>query len=148
MGDRAFCEACGDSFNEGDTRTTFKETASKAGLGEDAMLGMAKQTVDILNTAKAAVSLEDALTAMFEIYDQDKSGFVTIDEQITMDRVFAEASKTPFSEDEARTNFTGSDANKDGKVSLQEHISFFKATAQSAGLSDETLLGMVRQTND
>merc|ERR1712166_1714361 len=109
---------------------------------------MVKQTVGMLKVAKPVVLLDDALNAMFEIYDLDKSGCITVDEMVILDKVFSEAGQAPFKEEETRSNFTESDANKDSKVSLAEYTAYFKATAGKTGMSEESLLGLVKQTNE
>jgi Ca2+-binding EF-hand superfamily protein len=165
--DREYAKVCGTEFKEEDTRASFKDSdankdgkvamsefigkfrsaSQDAGILEDAMIGMVGQTLNMLKKTKPVMSLDDAITGMFEIYDLDKSGFITIDEIVKMDKVVSEAMDTPFDEAETRSNFTESDANKDNKVSLSEYKAYFKTALQKTGLPESTLLGMVQQTN-
>jgi len=165
--DREYAKVCGTEFKEEDTRASFKDSdankdgkvamsefigkfraaSQDAGLLEDTMIGMVRQTLDMLKKTKPVMSLDDAITGMFEIYDLDKSGFITIDEIVKMDKVVSETMDTPFDEAETRSNFTESDANKDNKVSLSEYKAYFKTALQKTGLPEATLLGMVKQTN-
>jgi len=166
--DREFSKSCGSEFKEEESRASFKESdcnkdgkvalseytayfkslGTKAELEEDALLGMVKQTMDILKVAKPSISLDDSLNALFLIYDLDKSSFVTIDEMMAMDKEFSKACGSEFIEEESRANFKESDANKDGKVALSEYADYFKALGKKAGLGDDALTGMVRQTMD
>jgi Ca2+-binding EF-hand superfamily protein len=165
--DREYAKVCGIEFKEEDTRASFKDSdankdgkvamsefigkfrsaSQDAGILEDAMIGMVGQTLNMLKKTKPVMSLDDAITGMFEIYDLDKSGFITIDEIVKMDKVVSETMDTPFDEAETRSNFTESDANKDNKVSLSEYKAYFKTALQKTGLPESTLLGMVKQTN-
>mmetsp|Transcript_49471 Transcript_49471/g.90612 ORF Transcript_49471/g.90612 Transcript_49471/m.90612 type:complete len:121 (-) Transcript_49471:12-374(-) len=112
------------------------------------MTGLLKQTIEMLRDAKPVVQLDDAINALFEIYDIDKSGFITIDEMVRIDKVFSEACQTAFNEDEVRSAFSDSDANKDSKVSLAEFNAHFKELAVKTDLPEDRVLAMVQQTND
>lgn len=168
--DREFSKICGASFNEEESRKTFtesdvnkdgkvvlseflvyfKKTATGTGLTDDQILGMVQQTNEMLapEKDKVKITLDDALTGMFQIYDVDKSGFVTIDELLKMDKVFSKQCGAEYNEEETKNTFDSSDENKDGKVSLQEYLKYFKKTMGDAGLSEDDQIGMVKLTND
>merc|ERR1711924_13081 len=73
---------------------------------------------------------------------------ITVDEMLAMDREFSKVSGGEFSEEESRKTFSESDANKDGKVVLSEYLAYFKKAFKETGLTDEAILGMIKQTND
>merc|ERR1712232_430135 len=123
----------------------FKVVSSQAGISQKDMLGLVKQTIRVLKLAKPNISLDDAYRALFEICDLDKSGFITIDEQIAIDKIYAKVSDSPFDENDTRSTFSESDANKDGKVAFEEFVAYFKAVGERAGLPEDSLIGMVRQ---
>merc|ERR1719401_1572004 len=112
------------------------------------MIGLVKQTFRVLKLAKPDISLNDAYRALFEICDLDKSGFITIDEQITIDKIHAKVTDSPFDEKDTRSSFSESDANKDGKVTFEEFLAHYKAIGERSELPEDTIIGMVRQTND
>jgi len=166
--DKAFCEACGQDFDEESSRsnfsesdankdgkvslkeflTYFKATAAKADVPADAQIGFVKQAVEMLRgkTSTTTSGLDEGLTEMFQIYDLDKSGFVTIDEMLQMDKALSAAFSQDFDEASCKASFTESDANKDGKVSLGEFLTYFRASAPA--LPEEQKIGFVKQTNE
>merc|ERR1719160_2016770 len=111
----------------------MKRTAAQKNLSDDAILEYVLQTNEILIAGKAAITLDDALTAMFQIQDSDKSGFITMDECLEFDKTLSEVSGIPFNEAETKQTFTRTDVNKDGKVSLEEFKAYFKKAASEAG---------------
>lgn len=170
--DKVFSQECGAEFDEAETRKSFTESdknkdekvslkeyidsfkkiATDVGLADSGLLAMVEQTNSMLTAAKAKgepkVSLEDVLTAMFHIYDLDKSGFVTLDECMKMDKVFCEQCGATYDEADTKKYFSDSDENKDNKVSLKEFIASFAKTAKDAGLDEEAQFAMVKLTND
>eukprot|EP00746_Dinoflagellata_sp_MGD_P014794 gnl/MRDRNA2_/MRDRNA2_132582_c0_seq1.p1 gnl/MRDRNA2_/MRDRNA2_132582_c0~~gnl/MRDRNA2_/MRDRNA2_132582_c0_seq1.p1 ORF type:complete len:230 (-),score=61.00 gnl/MRDRNA2_/MRDRNA2_132582_c0_seq1:177-866(-) len=160
--DRAISEAggfeFGQSFSKGDSNkddkitlsefvADMKRTAAKNNLSDDALIEYVQRTNEILTVGKSKITLDDALTAMFQIQDLDKSGFITIDESLEFDKIFSEVSGMPFDETETKETFIQTDANKDGKVSLEEFKAYFKKTASEVGMNEAAQLGLVRQTN-
>lgn len=165
--DRAMSEARGLAFDEATSRETFhkgdtnkdekitldefvadmKRTAANSNLSDDAILEYVQQTNEILTAGNATITLDDALTAMFQIQDLDKSGFITMEETLEFDKLFSEVSGVQFDEAETKRTFTQTDADKDGRVSLEEFKTYFKKTASEAGMDESAQLGLVRQTN-
>ena len=57
-------------------------------------------------------AIEEALTKMFELYDIDHSGFVSLEENTAMDKKLSEVLGAPFDEGQSKASFSDSDANK------------------------------------
>jgi Ca2+-binding EF-hand superfamily protein len=127
--------------------TSYKNTSDVIMLWDRDTLSFGTETYEILTAGNATITLDDALTAMFQIQDLDKSGFITMEESLEFDKLFSEVSGVQFDEAETKETFAQTDANKDGKVSLEEFKAYFKKTASEAGMDESAQLGLVRQTN-
>jgi len=57
---------------------------------------------------------------VFNTYDMDGDGFITMEENIEQDRLIAEEQGKPFDESHSVSSFERTDLDKDGKVSLEE----------------------------
>jgi len=169
--DREFQKLCGADFNEEETRQTFlesdtnkdgkvvlaefiakfKKTGKEAGLSDADLAGMASQVAGMMAASKAdgkeKMTIDDALTGLFQIYDIDKSGFITLDEILKTDKAFSEVCGAAFDEEETKKTFSESDENKDQKVSLKEFVAYFKKNMADQGLSEDQMLGFVKMTN-
>mmetsp|Transcript_34232 Transcript_34232/g.91371 ORF Transcript_34232/g.91371 Transcript_34232/m.91371 type:complete len:116 (-) Transcript_34232:102-449(-) len=92
-------------------------------------------------------ALQDVLTEMFRIYDSDHSGFIDIEENLSLDRALANKFGTPFDEEESRTKFSGSDANKDGKVTIDEFLANAAENLRVGDANEEQAVEMIMLVN-
>jgi serine/threonine-protein phosphatase 2B regulatory subunit len=67
---------------------------------------------------------ENVLRLQFRMYDQDNSGYITIDEVYNLFKAFQDASGKPYHPQELRvlveTTFAAADQNHDGKIDFEE----------------------------
>jgi len=82
----------------------------------------------------------------FALHDLDHSGFVDIDENVTMDKSMAEAFGTPFDEAKSRACFKEFDINHDGQISLAEYVDGLVKLMPEA--AEEELVMMLRTANE
>merc|ERR1719326_2759691 len=84
---------------------------------------------------------------MFKLYDLDGSGFITLDENLKLDKKMAELFGQPFDEEKCKEQFKKTDANSDGKVTEDEFRAFITKEVitpiREQGMPDEMILMML-----
>jgi len=88
---------------------------------------MAEETAEDL--AGVANPLETAITTLFNLYDMDSSGFITLEQKCAMDKATTERLGGTWDEAASMAEFRADDENRDGKVTLSEFTASLKKTA-------------------
>lgn len=155
--DKKFAEAMGMPFDEEQSKATFGDLTGDGRVTYQEFLADQKskippgtppeQILVILSIALQALrkeAIDQMLAELFQIYDMSKSGSISAQEYLYMEKKLNEALGKTYDEEEAKKEFAATDLNEDGKVTLQEFKIFAKSQFP-AGADDELILTGLRQ---